>query len=151
MRKLHPATRAFVIGLVIVVALSAWGIYTLLHLAPNSVVRINRQDPELESAIKEAKKGMDAFIKELQSPKPDERFAVKGMFQTPFGPEYLWVRKPTFENSRFSGVLDQDPMALAGKKKGDDVNFAEKDAVDWMIKDDTETRGAFTEKVLSKR
>jgi uncharacterized protein YegJ (DUF2314 family) len=151
MRSLRPVTRAFLAVALTVFVLCVWGIYSLFHLTPSKVIRINQRDPQLQAAIKEARDGLGAFIKELDAPKPDQRFAVKGTFQTPFGPEYLWVRLPAFKDGTFSGVLDQQPMAVRDKHKGDAVSFAEKDAVDWMIKDDAGTRGEFTEKVLGNR
>lgn len=149
MRSLSPALRAVLIVLTILFLAFGWGVYSVLNLRSSSVVRVNSQDPRLQAAVRQAKDGLDGFLKELESPKPDDGFAVKGMFQTPYGPEYLWVRRPVYKDGMFSGVLDQEPMALPAKKKGDAVKFAKKDLVDWLIKDDRETRGAFTERALN--
>lgn len=137
------------------VAIAGVGIAGLVMLAGLSTVhakdilRINRKDPKLLAAIEEARKGLSTFEKELKNPKDGEGFAVKGTFETPQGKEYLWVRSPSYQAGKFTGTLDQQPIALVGKKKGDEVSFSEKDAVDWLIKDGTGTRGAFTEKALA--
>jgi uncharacterized protein YegJ (DUF2314 family) len=149
MRKLPPLARYILLFVAIAFVGFGWGIFSLFHMKPSKVVRINGKNPKLEAAIEQAKKGLDGFIKELESPKPDDGFAVKATFQTPYGPEYLWVKHPEFKDGTFSGDLDQDPMALPGKKKGDFVKFAKAEVVDWLIKDDQETRGAFTEKALA--
>lgn len=150
-------TWAFLAGTVLLLALVAYAIYLALNLKPGHVLRINRADPELQAAIKQAQSGLGEFIKELDAPKQGESFAVKGAFSTvggldksPFS-EYLWVRRPRFKNGIFSGVLDQQPMAMPSKSKGDPVSFPKKDAVDWLIKDDNGIRGEYTDRVLDRR
>ena len=144
-----PATWKFLVGALLVMGVAGFGIVKLSQMRPSHVVRVTHPSPELQAAIDEAKKGLDAFIKELAQPKEDERFAVKGSFPTDGGAEYLWVRSPKFENGKFTGKLDQQPIALA-KRKGDEVSFDKKDAVDWLIKDDNGIRGQFTDKALSQ-
>ncbi len=117
---------------------------------PLHVVRVTKADPALKAAIKQARDGLSKYIQELGNPKPDAAFAIKGAFQTVEGPEYLWVRSPSYKDGTFSGKLDQQPMALA-KQKGDTVTVKEKDVVDWLIKDDKGVQGMFTEKVLQER
>ena len=147
----RPVTRWFVIGAAVILVIAGFALYSLIGQAPRHVVRINRADPELQAAIKQAQGGLGHFLSVLGNPKLDERFAIKGAFDTPAGREYLWVRKPVYKDGRFSGILDQQPMALASKNKGDPVSFPKVDAVDWMIKSDQGTEGEFTEKVLAKQ
>jgi len=144
-----PATWKFFVGALLVLGIAGFGVVKLSQIRPSHVVRVTQANAELQAAIDQAKKGLDAFVKELASPREDERFAVKGSFSTQSGPEYLWVRSPKFENGKFTGKLDQQPMVLA-KRKGDQVSFDKKDAVDWLIKDDNGIRGQFTDKVLSQ-
>ena len=149
MGNVKPVTKGFLIGGLVLVAIVAYMISSISGQKPGHIVRINSKNPALEAAIKEARSGLDAFIKELAAPKPGEGFAVRGTFQTIEGPEYLWVRSPVFADDKFTGKLDQQPIAVKGKNKGDEVTVAKKDVVDWLIKDDTGVRGAVTEKVLS--
>jgi len=150
MRNVKPVTRGFFIGSAVIVVLAGFGIYSLMSQAPTHVLRISHKDPELEAAIKHAREGLPGFKKELAAPKPGEGFAVKGTFDTVGGHEYLWVKKPTFKDGVFTGILDQQPIAFA-KVKGDEVKVKEKDVVDWLIKDDEGVRGMETEKILSAR
>ena len=133
MPKLKPVTTGFLLGALALAAVMAFVILGLSHLGARSVVRVNSKNPALQAAIGEARKGLDAFIKELSAPKSGEGFAVKGAFSTAEGPEYLWVRSPIFKDGAFTGKLDQAPIALVGKIKGDEVSVAKKDAVDWLI------------------
>jgi uncharacterized protein YegJ (DUF2314 family) len=121
----------------------------LRNTNPTHILRVNHKNPALEAAIKEARNGLDSFIRELQSPRQGEGFAIKGSFSTKEGPEYLWVRSPLFADGTFTGKLDQQPIAVPGKSKGDIVSVSKKDVVDWLIKDGQGIRGTFTEKVLA--
>ena len=149
MQRVKPVTWGFIIGGIVIGGLIANAFVNAVNLKPSDVVRVNLPKPKLQAAIKEARNGLPGFLKELAAPKPGEAFAIKGTFQTPNGPEYLWVKHPDFKDGKFSGVLDQKPIAVIGKDKGDAVTFPEKDAVDWLIKDDDGIRGEFTEKALS--
>jgi uncharacterized protein YegJ (DUF2314 family) len=144
-----PATWKFLLGGLILINIAGFALLRSCKLTPTRVLRVAHADPKLQAAIDEARKGLDGFIKELNAPKPGEQFAVKGTFQTEDSPEYIWVRSPVFKDGKFTGKLDQQPIALAGKKKGDEVSFLKKDAVDWLIKDDNGIRGQFTDKALS--
>lgn len=146
-----PATRKFVIASLLVVALVAVIILFSAQGGTKNVARVAHADPELQAASKKAQDGLPNFIKELQSPKPGEGFAVKGAFKTSAGPEYLWVRSPEYKDGTFTGTLDQQPIAIADKKKGDTVKVAKKDVYDWLIKTDDGIQGMFTEKVLQQR
>jgi uncharacterized protein YegJ (DUF2314 family) len=118
---------------------------------PSRVIRINSANMALQQSIVEARKGLPDFERHLLDPQAGERFAVKGAFDTSQGKEYLWVRSPKFANGAFTGTLDQRPIALVGKSQGDSVTVQEKDAVDWIIKTDDETKGAYTEKALAEQ
>ncbi len=149
--KQKPASRAFVVGGVIMVLAVAWIIIQTTGGQPKDVTRIAHADPELQAASKEALKGLPAFIQELQSPKPGEGFAIKGAFKATGGLEYLWVRSPSFKNEVFTGTLDQQPIAVRGLNKGDSVTVRKADVYDWLVKDESGIRGMLTEKVLQKR
>ena len=149
--KAKPATWKFVVGAVTLAGIVAVMILLSAKNGPHDVARVAHADPELQAASKEAQKGLAGFIKELLSPKPDEGFAIKGAFTTSQGPEYLWVRSPDYKDGVFIGTLDQQPIALTGKKKGDIVRVPKKDVFDWLIRDDRGIQGMFTDKVLEKR
>ena len=149
--KSKPANRKFIVGAVIAFTLIAAFMVATMGSGSKSVARIAHADPALQAASKKAQEGLPDFIKELLSPKPGEGFAVKGAFKTPSGLEYLWVRSPSYKDDEFTGTLDQVPIALPGKKKGDTVVVKKKDVFDWLIKDENGIRGMETEKVLQSQ
>lgn len=120
-------------------------------IKPTQLSYVAHEDPELQAASRQAQKELDGFIKELENPKPNEQFAVKGAFPTGMGPEYLWVRSVTYRDGAFNGTLDQVPAAYEKAKKGDEVSVKRADVFDWLIKEDGQLRGGYTEKVLSGR
>ena len=145
---MKPSNRTFTLTIVISGVLAAVVLYSLAKSKPSHVIRVNGENRGLQTAIDEAKKGMPEFERRLANPKPDEKFAVKGTFYTPQGKEYLWVRAPKLDKGIFSGILDQKPIALVGKKFGDPITVPEKESVDWLIKDSDGMHGAYTEKAL---
>lgn len=134
-------------GIVVLLLILLWG---LSLVKPRSMARIAHADPELQAAAQRAQSELKDFIKELNHPKEGEGFAVKGAFKTDQGPEYLWVRMPTYENGVFRGKLDQAPEFYRGAKKGDEVSVKEADVYDWLIHDKSGTRGEYTERILQK-
>jgi uncharacterized protein YegJ (DUF2314 family) len=148
---MKPTPKQLGLVLAVVGVLFVIAVFNFAQSKRTNIVRVNNANPALQAAIKEAQNGLPEFEKHLSNPKSDEGFAVKGTFLTPEGKEYLWVKSPTFEKGTFTGKLDQQPIAVAGKQKGDTVSFAEKDAVDWLIKDADGIKGAYTEKVLSSQ
>jgi uncharacterized protein YegJ (DUF2314 family) len=113
------------------------------------LIRVAGSDPKLQEAVRRARLELPAFLDELKNPKPKERFAVKAAFKTDQGPEYLWIKNPTYLGLLLEGVLDQVPAVYGKARKGDLVKVEEKDVYDWLIKDDSGTRGGYTEKVLA--
>ena len=148
MHQPKQANLKFLIGAFVVVTIVAAVIISTMGDGSKSVARIAHADPALQAAAKKAQDGLPEFVKELQSPRPGEGFAIKGAFKTPSGLEYLWVRSPTYKDEVFMGTLDQVPIALVGKKKGDMVSVKKKDVYDWLIKDENGIRGMETEKIL---
>ena len=112
-----------------------------------NIVRINQLDPALQQAIKTAQSRLPEFIAALKSPGKN-RFAVKAKFMTPVGDEYLWVKDVTYADGFFEGTIDQKPIAVEGKSKGDPAKVEQSDVVDWMILSDKGIEGEFTEEAL---
>jgi uncharacterized protein YegJ (DUF2314 family) len=115
------------------------------------VRRITASNEELQAAAREAQQSLPGFIKELQSPHLGKEFAIKGAFETPAGPEYLWVKDPIFARGSFTGILDETPMVYKRAKKGDEVTVDRADVFDWLIFDGDHRRGGFTDQVLQRQ
>ena len=136
----------FAIPLVVVL-----GIFLMPRSGPSRVSRVTTANEELQAAAKEAQQSLPGFIDELKKAPAGVRFAVKGSFKTDSGPEYMWVKDPTYKNGEFTGILDQRPMVYKGAKGGDEVTVKKADVFDWLIVEGDKVRGRFTEDVLARQ
>jgi len=112
------------------------------------VALVGHANTDLQAAAHQAQAELDTFISELSNPKPGERFAIDGAFDTDAGPEYLWLKDPIYKAGSFTATLDQPPVAYRGAHRGDLVTVPREKVFDWMIKDGDQIRGAYTTKVL---
>lgn len=122
-----------VIGIVAGLALCGFGSWFLASSVAQRVRRVTQASPELQAAVKRARSELPTFLKRLKNPQAGDRFAVRGRFMTPGGPEFLWVREPRAEGETLVGVLDERPIALQGLKKGDPATVKQSDVADWLI------------------
>ncbi len=110
------------------------------------------RDPELAAAVIRARKELPRFIAALQNPTPDQReFAVNARFETPRGPEQIWIRVSKYEKGVFSGEVADEPVAIPKLKKGDKVNVPEAVVNDWLFRNGALIAGGYTMQVLLKR
>jgi len=123
-------------------------LYLLIpRAAPQHLSLVDHPSNQLIAAIGEARHKLPDFIAALKARKPDDRFAIKGLFKTPMGNEYLWVKNVTVQKGGFSGTLDQVPIAFKEKQKGDSVTVSNDNVVDWYLRHNGQTTGGFTEKI----
>ena len=114
-----------------------------------SLVLVHTKNPELDRAIKAAKKTLPNFEQHLKHPEPGERFAIKVGFETPYGPEYLWLKDPEKNAKGFSAVVDQHPVS-APVKMGERIQVRASDVYDWLAKEpDGQTIGGVTDRALA--
>lgn len=138
------------LGVLLLVAAAILQFYLIgAKIRERHLVRVAGPDPKLQEAVRQAQKELPFFLGELKHPKPKERFAIKAAFMTDQGTEYLWIKDPIYSGPLLEGVLDQIPAAYRKASKGDLVKVNEKDVYDWLIRDDSGTRGGYTEKVLA--
>lgn len=125
------------IALAVVAGLACCGFGTwfMASSVAQRVKRISHASPELQAAVKRAQSELPTFLARLKSPKAGDRFAIRGRFMTPSGPEFLWVREPRVEKDTFVGTLDEVPIALQTLKKGDSATVKQSDVADWLIVD----------------
>jgi uncharacterized protein YegJ (DUF2314 family) len=125
--------KGIAIGVVAVLACCGFGTWFFASSVAQRVRRVSHASPELQAAVARAKAELPTFLQRLKSPKPGDRFAVRGRFMTPNGPEFLWVREPRPEGEALIGVLDERPIALQTLKKGDSATVKLADVADWLI------------------
>lgn len=117
-----------------------------------AIVRVNGPNSALQSAIREAQRGLPDFWKRVEAAPEAKQteFAVRVKFETDQGPEYLWVRGPLVRKQVVAGTLDQEPVAYRNSHRGEIVRFPEADIVDWLIrKPGGPNEGGFTEAALT--
>ena len=146
----------FGLALLLITCLLCSGtMFWLYEVAKNlkqSIVRVNSADGKLQEAAKIAKASLDVqFVARLQHSEKGDRFAIKGKFISPVGPEYLWLKDPQIVPGGFKGILDQKPIAFPAHK-GDAETVKKSDVYDWLIeRADGSRAGGFTEIALSPK
>jgi uncharacterized protein YegJ (DUF2314 family) len=142
--------RCLVIGFAIfLAAIVLIAVLTTNHARP-SVLRIATPDAELQAAVRKAQAGLPTFEKALAERAGDSQFAILGRFETTAGPEYLWLRDPTYTEGAFEAYLDQKPMVFKGRI-GDRLTVSSANVYDWMIRRGDKIEGGFTNEALQKR
>jgi uncharacterized protein YegJ (DUF2314 family) len=109
-------------------------------------------DPDLESAIEEARATLDVFIQKIGTPYPDRTFvAVKVRFSPPDeSPQDIWVDEVTYSNGVFHGSMGDDIPSLK-LSMGEKVKIEKEDIVDWMIVEDGKLIGGYTIRLAVRR
>lgn len=148
--QVQTKTVAFVaLAIAGVVALGGLAIVFASRRPQTGLVDASAPTPRLKAAIQKARQGLPKFERELAHPKTaEEKFAVKGRFESPGGAEFIWVARPTFDGKTFSGRLADEPMRSIGSHKGDRVAVPESAVVDWLILDASVKTGGFTDQAL---
>lgn len=143
--------RWLLVGIAAVLACCGLGFWLLASNVSQRVRRVTQASPELQAAVKRAQAELPDFLRQLKAPKPGQRFAVRGRFMTPNGPEFLWVREPRQEKETLIGILDEKPIALQTLKKGDEATVKLTDVADWLILNPNgQVQGRYTEEALSR-
>jgi uncharacterized protein YegJ (DUF2314 family) len=117
-------------------------------VGPVPVMGADGDDPRMKKAIAEAKRRWPEFIQRFENRQASEKFAVKTGFGKKSAKEYMWVEVTGIENGMIFGKLSNEPMGKYGIKFGDLVRKPETAVIDWLISDDTEMIGAFTNKAI---
>ena len=123
------------------------------HAKQGNVVTAPEADPALATAEEVARRTLPDFLTKLKN--GEVQGAIKVRFDTPTGPEYIWVdhiqELEKDKKTTFSGELADDPRLMAGKKKGDAVTFPLDDVVDWIARHkDGSIEGNYTYEVLRR-
>lgn len=101
------------------------------------------------AAVAMAKRRLPEFMEAFAKHGSTGKFAVCAKVTKPEGVENVWVRLDRFENGRFHGRLDVDPMVLKDVKKGDEMSVDQGAVVDWMYDIGDGPVGGFTLKIPS--
>ena len=109
-------------------------------------------DPELNSAIAEARESLDSFVEAIATPQADRTFiAVKVRFYpTDESSQDIWVDEVTYSNGIFRGSMGDDIPSLK-LELGEKITVDAKDIVDWMIVEDGKLIGGYTIRLSYER
>ena len=101
-------------------------------------------DPSHRQAVQLAQASLDEFWTALRRPQaPDTEFGLKIGLPAGRGTEHVWVLADKDTERTQSGRLMSRPHFLR-MREGDRVSFEPDQISDWMIRDATGTRGAYT-------
>ena len=110
------------------------------------------QDLEMAQAIQAARESVDTFIAALSSPTANQTsFSVKKPFNDGEQVENIWLSGVSFNGTKFSGRVDNEPVDVKTVRMGD-IATAEKDEIsDWFFVDNGKLAGGYTLRVLYAR
>ncbi|WP_166822195.1 YegJ family protein [Thalassoroseus pseudoceratinae] len=116
------------------------------------VVYVEKGDPEMEQARDEARSTVDQFVSALESPKPSQsNFSVKVPVEEDGLVEHMWLTPVQFENGRFAGILNNEPVQITKVSVGDRVEAAADEISDWMYVDDGFLVGGYSRRLMRSR
>ncbi|MCH5376934.1 MAG: DUF2314 domain-containing protein, partial [Planctomycetes bacterium] len=120
------------------------------------VLAIEADDPEMQTAVDEARRRWPDFLAAFESRHEqhgtdEPPFLVKAPFTDGEHVEYMWVRVTGFENEIIYGVLENTPANVASVTEGNRVRVRLDNLNDWMCIIDGKPAGAFTLQVLARK
>lgn len=119
----------------------------------NTPVKITTGDKEVDEAISKARESLDHFWSVYDSPKEGEaNFSLKVKVQDSNGNvEHLWAIDLKKDNGKIFGTIDNDPKQVKTLTRGQKIEIADKDIVDWMYRKNGKIYGGYTIRVLVNR
>jgi len=116
------------------------------------MVRLQRDDPEMNKAMQTARDTMDTFITALRARTATQaNFSVKKPFKAGEKVEHIWLSDASFDGSQFSGRVDNEPVDVKSVKLGETATVDKNEISDWFYVDDGKLIGGYTIRVLYAR
>ena len=120
------------------------------------VTLIDNDNPKLVAAVAESRKRFPQFVAAFENHQRDEerdesnQFEVKAPIVLAGRTEFMWIAVTGIENGVLFGILDNQPVELAGLSRGDQVRVCVSKINDWIYTQGAETFGGFTTKVIAQ-
>lgn len=134
-------------GMLAVVALALGGC-SKKHPA-EKVTYVAGEDPNMNAAIEKARGSVNKFIAALKSPKAGQSsFSVKASFTDGVNTEHMWLAPVTFDGTKFTGIVNNEPDRVKSVKMGQKVTVAPDQISDWMYIENRKLVGGETLRVL---
>jgi uncharacterized protein YegJ (DUF2314 family) len=108
-------------------------------------------DPRMRAAVTEARRRWPEFVADFEGRQPGQSFAVKAKVMEPDGPsEYVWLAVTALEGDGIYGILDNEPVLLRHRHRGDRARVLVSSLQDWLCFDGAKGAGGFTIAVLQQ-
>lgn len=111
----------------------------------DKVVNVARDDPDMTAAIKQARAGLDDFLKLAEAPAAGtDGYKLKVMVRDGDAVEHFWVIPFRRTEKGFEGTLANEPQAVSNVVAGQTIQFGREDISDWGYTRDGHQVGSFT-------
>jgi uncharacterized protein YegJ (DUF2314 family) len=140
----------------IIIAVLAAIHFTLMALGRRAlrrgVVDIDPNDPDMQTAIRRAKDGVQELLHRLAAPPPTQSSAaVKVAIEEQGVTEHAWLAEPRIEGDHFVGRLDNNLAQIRRWRAGDMVRVPQTALSDWLAIDGGRLVGGFSIRLLRDR
>ena len=135
------------LGIVAVVALALAGCSNK-HPA-DKVMDVADDDPRMNAAMEKGQATVKTFVAAPKSPKGGQSaFSIKVAFTDGGKTEHMWLTQVTFDGSKFTGTVNNEPVKVKSVKMGQKVTVAPDKISDWMYIENGRLVGGETLRVL---
>ncbi len=116
-----------------------------------TVMLIDREDPDMQEAIRTARRDVDTFLIALHQSEPGcSDFAVKVAFTEQDVIEHLWLIEPRYEEGVLVGKLASTPQYLTDYLVGGTYAVTPEEVTDWYYYQGDQMVGGYTVKLLEQ-
>jgi uncharacterized protein YegJ (DUF2314 family) len=117
-----------------------------------AVHMVSGEDPEMNSAMEQARASVTTFITSLQNPGQDQTyFSVKTEIVDGDNSEHIWLYDVSYDGNQFLGKIGNNPLHVKNVSLGDEIVLIPSEISDWMIVEDNKLIGGYTLRVLRNR
>jgi uncharacterized protein YegJ (DUF2314 family) len=117
-----------------------------------AVHMVSGEDPEMNSAIEQARSSVTTFITSLQNPGQKQTyFSVKAKIVDGQHSEHIWLYDVGYDGNQFQGKIGNQPLNVKNVSLGDELTLDPSEISDWMIIEDNRLVGGYTLRVLRNR
>ena len=113
---------------------------------------VSVDDPEMNSAMEQARASVTTFITSLQNPGQNQtHFSVKAKVVDGDQTEHIWLYDVSYDGNQFLGKIGNNPLNVKNVSLGDEIALLPSEISDWMIVEDEKLVGGYTLRVLRNR
>lgn len=110
---------------------------------PETLVRENYDEKQMDQAIARARNETDAFLKVLAANDADS-FSIKAPITDDNGTEHFWISDVKYQDGVFIGKIGNDPGVVKNVTYGQKWKVKKEDISDWMFMRGEKIHGGYT-------